>query len=64
MPIHMKDLEKTYKDLENYLNFHNYFDKIIVLNLNLRSEINFPNQEINQLMSNELKISKPIWQKT
>jgi hypothetical protein len=43
MPIHMKDLGKhinvlkTYKDLENSLNFHNYFDKIIVLNLNLRS---------------------------
>jgi hypothetical protein len=43
MPIHMKDLEKhidvlkTHKDLENSLNFHNYFNKIIVLNLKLRS---------------------------
>jgi hypothetical protein len=43
MPIHMKNLGKhinvmiTHKDLENSLNFHNYFDKIIVLNLNLKS---------------------------
>jgi hypothetical protein len=43
MPIHMKDLgkhinvPKIHKDLENYLNLHNHFDKIIVLNLNLRS---------------------------
>jgi hypothetical protein len=39
----MKDLGehinvlKTHKDLEDSLNFHNYFfDKIIMLNLNLR----------------------------
>jgi hypothetical protein len=43
MPIHMRNLGKrinvliTHKDLENSLNFHNYFDKIIVLNLNLKS---------------------------
>jgi hypothetical protein len=43
MLIHMKDLGehinvlKTHKDLEDSLNFHNFFDKIIVLNLNLRS---------------------------
>jgi hypothetical protein len=43
MPIHMKDIGKhinvlkTLKELENSLNFHNYFDKIIVLNLHFRS---------------------------
>jgi hypothetical protein len=43
MPIHMKDLGKhinvwkTHKDLEDSLNLQNYFDKIIELNLNLRS---------------------------
>jgi hypothetical protein len=43
MPIHMKNIGKhvnvlkTHKDLENSLNFHNYFDKIIEPNLNLRS---------------------------
>jgi hypothetical protein len=45
MPIHMMDLgehinvSKTHKDLEDSLNFHNYyyyFDKIIMLNLNLK----------------------------
>jgi hypothetical protein len=28
---------KTHKDLENSLNFHNYFNKIILLNLNIIS---------------------------
>jgi hypothetical protein len=42
MPIHMMDLgkhinvSKTYKDLEDSLNFHNYFDKIIMLIRHLR----------------------------
>jgi hypothetical protein len=68
MPIHMMDLgkhinvSKTYKDLEDSLNFHNYFDKIIMLIRHLRFWIDFPIQEFNQLKSNELKIGKPILQ--
>jgi hypothetical protein len=43
MPIHMKDLgehinvSKTHKDSLNFHNYYYYFDKIIVLNLNLKS---------------------------